>query len=50
MIAAAVVLVVPSVIVADAIAFYQAHWNRLKGVGWMCDPAEGIVGLDFNGS
>ena len=33
---------------AEAIANYGAHRNILKGVGRMFDPADGIIGVDFD--
>jgi hypothetical protein len=33
---------------AQAVAFYQAHSNKLQGVGRMFDPADGIIGVDFD--
>ncbi len=32
----------------EAIAFYQTHSNKLQGVGRMFDPADGMIGLDFD--
>jgi putative DNA primase/helicase len=33
---------------ADALAFYRQRSNELKGVGRMFDPADEIIGLDFD--
>lgn len=33
---------------AEAIAFQQKHQNEVRGVGRMFDPADGIMGVDFD--
>jgi putative DNA primase/helicase len=33
---------------AEAVAFLQMHWNKLQGVGRMFEPADGIIGVDFD--
>lgn len=33
---------------ADAVEFYQAHFDTVAGVGRMFDPASGIIGVDFD--
>ena len=33
---------------AGAVMFYQTHSNKLRGVGRMFDPADGIIGVDFD--
>src|SRR5450755_3411108 len=33
---------------AEAIAFYQTHSNKLQGVGRMFDSGDGMIGLDFD--
>lgn len=33
---------------AEAVAFYRAQSKRLQGVGRMFDPADGIMGVDFD--
>jgi hypothetical protein len=34
---------------AVALAFFQTYWKELQGVGRMFDPADGIMGVDFDG-
>jgi hypothetical protein len=33
---------------AEAVAFFQTHWNKPQGVGRMFDPADGVIGVDFD--
>jgi putative DNA primase/helicase len=33
---------------AEAIAFYQTHLNKLQGVGRMFDAGDGMIGVDFD--
>ena len=33
---------------AEAVVFYQTHSNKLQGVGRMFDPADGMIGVDFD--
>jgi hypothetical protein len=33
---------------AGAVAFHQMHWKELQGVGRMFDPADGMIGVDFD--
>ncbi len=33
---------------AEAVAYYQSHRKTLHGVGRMFDPADGIIGIDFD--
>jgi len=33
---------------AEAVAFHQTHRERLQGVGRMFDPADGVIGVDFD--
>jgi len=32
----------------EALAYYQAHCDTLQGIGRMFDPADGIMGIDFD--
>ena len=34
--------------IAQAVAYYKAHTDTLRGIGRMFDPADGIMGVDFD--